>query len=94
MLTLSMTFGHIGGNMDKISRKIVKNKWLILIVSLILVIPAIWGMLNTKINYDILVYLPDDIETMKGENILTNDFNMGAFSLSVVENMNSKDILN
>jgi uncharacterized protein len=79
--------------MNKISKKIVQNKWWILIVSLILVIPAIWGMLNTKINYDILVYLPDDIETMKGEDILTNDFNMGAFSLSIVENMNSKDVL-
>ena len=46
-----------------------------------------------KINYDILVYLPEDIETMKGEKILTDDFNMGAFSISIVENMSSKDLL-
>ena len=79
--------------MKKISEKIVKNKWLILIISLLLIIPAIIGIKNTKINYDILVYLPEDIETMKGEKILTDDFNMGAFSLTMVENMSNKDVL-
>ena len=47
----------------------------------------------TKVNYDILVYLPQDIETIKGQDILTNDFNMGAYSITVIDNMNSKDIL-
>ncbi len=79
--------------MKKISEFIVKNKWLILIISLILLIPSIIGIKNTKINYDILVYLPEDIETMKGEKILTDDFNMGAFSLTMVENMDNKDVL-
>lgn len=47
----------------------------------------------TKINYDILVYLPDDIETIQGENILSEDFNMGAFSIILLEDMETKDIL-
>lgn len=79
--------------MNKFSDKIVKHKWLILIIGLVLLIPAIIGYINTNINYDILVYLPEDIETMKGQELLTNDFNMGAFSVSVLENMNSKQIL-
>ncbi len=79
--------------MNKLSDKIVKHKWLILIIGLVLLIPAIIGYINTTINYDILVYLPEDIETMKGQELLTNDFNMGAFSVSVLENMNPKQIL-
>src|SRR5574344_2318279 len=79
--------------MKKISEYIVKWKWWILVISVLLLIPAIIGIKNTKINYDILVYLPEDIETMKGEKILTDDFNMGAFSISIVENMSSKDLL-
>ena len=50
-------------------------------------------MYKTKVNYNILVYLPDDIETLKGQNILTDDFNMGAFSVAVVDNMPSKNLL-
>src|SRR5574344_465239 len=79
--------------MKKISEYIVKWKWWILVISVLLLIPAIIGIKNTKINYDILVYLPEDIETMKGEKILTDDFNMGAFSISVIDNMSDKDIL-
>ena len=79
--------------MKNISKKIVKHKTLILIIGLLLLIPAMIGMVKTKINYNILVYLPEDIETMKGQDILTNDFNMGAFSVSVIENMSSKEIL-
>ena len=79
--------------MKNISKKIVKHKNLILIIGLLLLIPAMIGMVKTKINYNILVYLPEDIETMKGQDILTNDFNMGAFSVSVIENMSSKEIL-
>ena len=79
--------------MKNISKKIVEHKWLILIIGLILLIPSIIGYIKTNINYDILVYLPEDIETMKGQDLLTDDFNMGAFSVSVLENMNSKQIL-
>lgn len=76
-----------------IEKFICKNKLLIIIITLLLCIPAIIGYINTKINYDILVYLPKDIETLKGEKILTDDFNMGAFSIVVVDKMSSKEIL-
>lgn len=79
--------------MSKFGDWVCKHKWLIIIVTVLLFIPAIWGYANTKINYDILVYLPSDIETLKGEEILTDDFNMGAFSISVVENMDDKDLI-
>lgn len=79
--------------MEKIALKICKNKKIILIVSIILLILSFIGMNLTKINYDILVYLPNDIETIKGQNILTDEFDMGAYSIAIIENMNSKDIL-
>ena len=79
--------------MKKIGDFVCKNKIAIIIISCLLLIPSIIGMYKTKINYDILVYLPEDIETMKGQEILADDFNMGAFSTVVVENMSSYDIL-
>ena len=79
--------------MKKLGEFVCKNKIMIIIVSCLLLIPALIGMVKTKINYDILVYLPKDIETMKGQDILADDFNMGAFSTVVVENMSSYDIL-
>lgn len=72
---------------------VCRHKWVIVIITLLLVVPSFIGMYKTKVNYDILVYLPDDIETLKGENILTNDFNMGAFSITVVDNMADKDLI-
>lgn len=72
---------------------IVKRKWLIVIITLLLMLPSILGYILTDINYDILVYLPSDIETLKGERILTDDFNMGAFSIVITDNMNSSEIL-
>ena len=66
--------------MQKFGEFVCKHKRIILIIMLILLIPSIIGMKATRINYDILVYLPDDIETIQGENILSEDFNMGAFS--------------
>ncbi len=72
--------------MHKIADFIVKNKKIILILNLLLLIPAIIGFSLTKTNYDILVYLPSDIETLKGQNILKDDFKMGAFSVSLVDN--------
>ena len=79
--------------MKKIAKQICKHRKIILILALILLIPAILGMKATKINYDILVYLPEDIETIKGEKILSEDFDMGGFSVVILENMESKDIL-
>lgn len=79
--------------MKKFGNFICKHKLLIVIVTLILMIPAVLGYILTDINYDILVYLPSDIETLKGEHILTDDFNMGAFSIVVAEDLESKDIL-
>ena len=79
--------------MLKFGEFICKHKKTILIIALILLIPSIIGMKATRINYDILVYLPNNIETIKGENILSEDFNMGAYSVVVLENMKTKDIL-
>lgn len=79
--------------MNKFGKAICKYRKIILIISILLLIPAIIGIKATRINYDILVYLPDDIETIKGENILSEDFNMGAFSMVIVENMQTKDII-
>ena len=79
--------------MKKIAQKICENKTLILIISGILLVLSFIGMNLTKINYDILVYLPDDIETIKGQNMLTDDFGMGAYSVAIIENLSSKDIL-
>ena len=67
--------------MQKFGEFVCKHKRIILIIMLILLIPSIIGMKATRINYDILVYLPNDIETIQGENILSEDFNMGAFSI-------------
>ena len=72
--------------MQKFSNFVVKNKMIILLISLLMLIPSIIGYGLTKTNYDILVYLPSDIETLKGQNILKDDFGMGAFSVSLVDN--------
>lgn len=76
---------------EKFSKIIVKNKILILIISVILLIPSIIGYFNTRINYDILSYLPKDIETMKGQDIMVDQFGTGGFSLIVTE-LPDKDI--
>ncbi len=79
--------------MHEFGEFVCKYKKAILIIALLLLIPSIIGMKATKINYDILVYLPSDIETIKGEKILSEDFNMGAFSIIIVDDMNTKDII-
>lgn len=79
--------------MRKISDFICRHRWAIVIASILLLIPALWGYLTTKINYDLLVYLPSDIETLKGQEILTDDFEMGAFSIGIVENLPQKELL-
>lgn len=80
--------------MEKFGKLICKYRVIILILAILLIIPSIYGMVKTRINYDILVYLPEDIETIKGENILSEDFNMGAFSIILIDNMETKDIVN
>ena len=79
--------------MKKFGKLICNNKLIVLIISIVLFILSIIGMSLTKINYDILVYLPEDIETIKGQNTLTEDFNMGAYSIVVTENLSSKKLL-
>ena len=78
--------------MLKFGEIITKYKKLILIIGLLLLIPSFIGMQATRINYDILVYLPDNIDTIKGENILSDEFNMGSYSVIIVDNMKTKDI--
>lgn len=76
----------------RLSKAVVKNRVLILIVALLLLIPSVLGMANTRINYDMLDYLPEDMETVVGQNELLADFGKGAFSLIVVEDMPAKDV--
>ena len=78
--------------MLKLAEKICKHKKIILIIALLLLIPSFIGMQATRINYDILAYLPDNVDTVQGENILTNEFNMGSYSIVITENMSTKDI--
>lgn len=78
--------------MVNFGKKVVKYRILILILSILLLIPAGLGYLNTRVNYDVLTYLPDDIETMQGQDILVNDFNTGAFSMFIVDGMEDKDV--
>ena len=79
--------------MVKVGKKIVKFRVPILILSIILLIPAVWGYVNTRINYDVLTYLPEDIETMQGQEIMTNDFGIGAFSMLMVDGIEDKEIV-
>ena len=79
--------------MVKVGKKIVKFRVPILILSIILLIPAVWGYVNTRINYDVLTYLPEDIETRQGQEIMTNDFGIGAFSMLMVDGMEDKEIV-
>ena len=76
----------------KIGHKIVKNRHIVLIVAIILLIPAFIGFRSTKINYDMLTYLPKDMDTVKGQDMLIKDFNKGGFSIVVVENMKSRQV--
>lgn len=78
--------------MIKFGKAVVKLRIPILILSILLLIPAGIGYLNTRVNYDILTYLPGDIETMKGQDILLDEFGTGAFSFCVVEGMEPGDI--
>lgn len=77
--------------MNKLAKLITKHKNIIIILSVILLIPAAIGYVTTRINYDILSYLPDSLETVEGQDIMVDEFGMGAFSMVIVEDMSMKD---
>ena len=79
--------------MKKISRAIAKNRVLILIISVLLIFPSIYGFASTKVNYDLLTYLPEELDTMKAQKILNEKFDSGSTSMLIVENMETKDIV-
>ena len=78
--------------MVKVGKKIAKHRIAILIIGFLLLIPSAFGYFNTRVNYDILYYLPDNIDTMKGQEILMDDFGKGAFAMEVVEGMTTKEV--
>lgn len=79
---------------QKFGEFIVNHRRLIIIICLLLLIPSIIGIKATKINYDILSYLPDTVDTVKGQNILTDEFGVGSYSIVIIDNkMKDKDIL-
>jgi len=78
--------------MNKLSKSIVRYRVAILLLAVILLVPSALGYLKTRVNYDILYYLPDEIETMVGQDILKDEFGKGAFAMEIVENMPYKDV--
>ena len=78
--------------MKKFAKGIVKCRFMILIIAVALLIPSAIGYFNTRINYDVLTYLPDNIETMVGQDILLDQFGVGSFSMYIVEGMQAKDV--
>lgn len=79
--------------MIKAAKKIVKHKRLIVILCMLLLIPSAIGMARTRVNYDLLNYLPGELETMRGQDIMVDQMGMGAFSMVIVENMQPKDVV-
>ena len=78
--------------MIKVGKWIAKHKILIIIIGIALLIPSYLGMAATRINYDVLSYLPDTLETVEGQDIMVDQFGMGAFSMIVVEDMELKNV--
>ena len=78
--------------MVKVGKWIARHRILMLIIGFLLVIPSAIGMAKTRVNYDLLSYLPEHLETVKGQDILVDEYGMGAFSMVVVENMEMKDV--
>ena len=77
--------------MIRFGEKIVKSRIAIIVLSVILLIPSVIGYFKTRVNYDILYYLPKDIETMVGQDILVVQFGTGAFSFLIIDGMSEKD---
>ena len=78
--------------MIKVGKWIAKHKVLIVLIGLVLLVPSVLGIAATRVNYDILSYLPESLETVKGQDVMVDEFGMGAFSMVVVENMDMKDV--
>lgn len=78
--------------MKKFGKVVVKLRILILVLSFLLLIPSVLGYFNTRVNYDILYYLPSDIDTMQGQDILLDDFGKGAYAMVVVDGMNKSNV--
>ena len=78
--------------MVKVGKWIARHRILVLLIGVLLIVPSIIGIAKTKVNYDLLSYLPDHLETVKGQDILVDEFGMGAFSMVAVENMDMKDV--
>ena len=76
----------------KFAKAVVKLRVPILILTLLLMIPSVIGMAKTRVNYDMLTYLPEDMETVIGQNELLEDFNKGAFTFLIFENMSDEDV--
>ncbi|MBP0960951.1 MAG: hypothetical protein J5864_02315, partial [Oscillospiraceae bacterium] len=72
---------------------IAKHRRLIILFYVLLLIPSAFGYVKTRINYDVLSYLPDTLETVKGQDIMVDEFESGAFSMIIVENMDNKDVV-
>lgn len=79
--------------MKKITRFITKNRLGILVIAFLLLIPAVYGAVRTKINYDILTYLPQHLDSMKGQTVLDKTFSSAATSMLILENMEGKDVV-
>lgn len=79
--------------MVHIGRFIAKHKKLIIFIYVLMLFPAVLGYINTRINYDVLSYLPNTLETVAGQDIMVDEFGMGAFSMVIVEDMDNKDIV-
>ena len=77
--------------MNRFARWVVKHRVVVVIICLALMIPSIFGMASTRVKYDLLYYLPEELDTIKGQNILMEDFGKGAFSLCITEGLNEVD---
>ena len=77
----------------KFGKWITRHKALVLILAFLLMVPAIIGYVSTRINYDLLSYLPDSLETVSGQDTMVDEFGLGAFSMIVVEDMENKDVV-
>lgn len=77
----------------KFGKWLTKNKVFVIIFALLLMVPAVIGYVSTRINYDVLSYLPNSLETVSGQDIMVDEFGMGAFSMVIVEDMENKDVV-
>ena len=78
--------------MVKFGKQVAKHKVLVVLVCILLLIPSVYGYMKTRINYDLLSYLPNHLETVAGQDIMVDEFGMGAFSMVIVEGMENKDV--